>query len=348
MATAKPKPAPTEAEQLKQIVRPVLRDQGNRFIKELLRNKGLPIGAKKDEFERNLAAAIDNGDLTRADVDEWLKSVEGWGNQHVYLYSVTDKLKLALDGVERKLRQTGLDALLNAPTTFEFPEQPKLTSISFDGAKLQLTWQEAGTDWEKAKNKEIRTETDGLDTYEYRPYRRLDNRSITRFTLRGKIAALTVGKAFDNKNHEAAIQQVREVLGSLLSLEELDRGAVPLGVVARKLDQEASNKKAPGVVARRSRLETNAGGSVEFDSGGEGAYWDDTALGDVRQAIRAAQIRKFRGAEGTFVFQPPMDGLSRSLRVQLYRQSNRVRLWAQMSEAEVWTILETLAKYQAG
>src|SRR5690348_12929943 len=60
--------------------------QGNRYIKELLRSKGPPLGTNKQQFEEHLRAAT--GRLPVADVREWLGGVEGWGNQHVYAFDV--------------------------------------------------------------------------------------------------------------------------------------------------------------------------------------------------------------------------------------------------------------------
>lgn len=73
---------------LKRLIDDVVLAQGNDFIKELLRSKGLRIGATKTQFRLYLHAAVDDGLLTEADVEAWLHAVEGWGAQHVYLYTV--------------------------------------------------------------------------------------------------------------------------------------------------------------------------------------------------------------------------------------------------------------------
>jgi hypothetical protein len=53
---------------LKETVRRVIVGQGNRFIKELLRDRKLPIGSTKADFSKNLMKAIDDGALTFMDV----------------------------------------------------------------------------------------------------------------------------------------------------------------------------------------------------------------------------------------------------------------------------------------
>ncbi|MFX7825231.1 hypothetical protein ABTK20_22785, partial [Acinetobacter baumannii] len=73
-------------EELKQIVGSIILSQGNDFIKELLRQNKIPIGTTKPEFGRNLSQAIETGALSQEMIEDWLRDVEGWGNQHVYLY----------------------------------------------------------------------------------------------------------------------------------------------------------------------------------------------------------------------------------------------------------------------
>ena len=73
-------------EQLKNMVRPIILSQGNKYIKELLRKNKIPIGSTKADFSQNLMDAIDNGSLTQDIIELWLDDVEGWGDQHIYIY----------------------------------------------------------------------------------------------------------------------------------------------------------------------------------------------------------------------------------------------------------------------
>ncbi|MDP9178245.1 MAG: hypothetical protein M3O61_11250 [Gemmatimonadota bacterium] len=56
-----------------------MRAQGNRFIKELLREKDIRIGTNKDDFELNLTHAIESGKLGVDDVERWILEREGPG-----------------------------------------------------------------------------------------------------------------------------------------------------------------------------------------------------------------------------------------------------------------------------
>ena len=84
---------PREGEQqvLLRLVRGIVLAQGNIYIKSLLREKGLRIGDTKADFEQNLEQAVADGKITLVDVEEWLDRVEGWGDQHVYLFNLSDR-----------------------------------------------------------------------------------------------------------------------------------------------------------------------------------------------------------------------------------------------------------------
>ena len=103
----------TEIEALKKLARGIILAQGNIFIKELLRDNKIRIGATKADFEKNLLAAIDDGKLTREHFDTWLNEVEGWGDQHVYLYDIPAKFKNSplwknTENVKKQIEKVGL------------------------------------------------------------------------------------------------------------------------------------------------------------------------------------------------------------------------------------------------
>ncbi len=77
-----------ETKELRALVRSIVVVQGNIFIRELLRKQGIRIGANKAEFEGGLRTAIAGGKLRLSQVRAWLEEVEGWGEQHAYLYHV--------------------------------------------------------------------------------------------------------------------------------------------------------------------------------------------------------------------------------------------------------------------
>src|ERR1700735_5159723 len=85
-----------EKDALLQLARGIVLAQGNTFIKELLRERNILIGATKAEFEQNMVAAIESGELQREHIELWLNEVEGWGNQHIYIYTIPSAIRRAM------------------------------------------------------------------------------------------------------------------------------------------------------------------------------------------------------------------------------------------------------------
>jgi hypothetical protein len=194
---------------------------------------------------------------------------------------------------------------------------------------------------------------EGLDLFEYRAFRMLERRIVTRFEahLDKGLAALFIPVPVEGDEHKAAIKQARQVIELLMDLPALDDGQFDIPIVSRNLDQQNLPNNVtpiPPVKTRRSRL-TSGDAYVEFAANDpDNAFSQEPAILAVRNSIHAAQLGAFHGTEGVFIFQPGSgpNSLTRPLRVQLYAKDNRIRLWAQMDAAEVWTILGKINAYQ--
>lgn len=339
-----------ERDDLKRLVHEVVLRQGNRFIKELLREQKLRIGATKAEFADNLDAAVDSDNLRRQEVDAWLSRVEGWGKQSVYLYHVPDKLLAGFDSAQlrRKVNQIGLEKLWNAKPTLEYPDEAKLVSISFRGPVLTLAWHRAAGKWKRAPAMDLRGPK-GLDEYWWKAHRWRDHRIVSRFELDPglKLAAIFIADLMQETDHESLLGEMEEMVGRLLGLEALEDHLVEISNVARHLDQ-AHIPGAPGqllpVKTHKSQLGAD-GSYVEFGAWSEEhAYWESNDVRQVRLSVGVKQLPRFSGSVGSFEFLAcDATGLTRNLRVLLSGTKKRIQLRAQMEVTEVWTLLELLA-----
>lgn len=332
-------------EQLKTLVSQIILSQGNVFIKELLRDAGIRIGATKADFEQNLMRAIDDGVLRQERIEEWLAEVEGWGNQHIYLF----RMPLAIakhptwadaTKVEAKVKSAGLGHLWHAPSSLEFPAEQKLTSIQFDGSNLRLTWHQGQSWLVRDQAKDYETEIDG-DQYEFHAYRRRGERAVMRFemSLPFKMAGIFLQTPWDEGIHESALREVERVASQIFEFSALEEYNVSLGM--KRLDQLAleDQQSEYGIRPNLSRL--NAPGAyVEFGSVGQRSYQDFTPVRDVRRAVKPSY---FTGYKSDFFFSSaPKNQLSRKVRVTLYGKDRRIRLWVQMKAQEVWEVLRII------
>ena len=342
-------PTQREKDYLIKLARGIVLVQGNSFIKELLRRNGIKIGVTKADFEAALVEAIEEGKLQRQNFEEWLNEVEGWGDQHVYLYRIPkeisqDSMWSSSEKVQARVKAAGLGHLWNAETSLEFPAARKLTAVRFENMALRLSWHQGLSTWVRSKEKDFSKEIEG-DLYEFQARRHQADRSVMRFELRlsEDLAAVFLQEEWNKELHAMALAEAKEAVAKILKFESL----VPfnVGKAIKNLDQAALEADGPkkNIRPQSTRL-SGSGAYVEFAStSGRSGYQE---FEEVRHVRRAVSPTKFKGAHGTFLFtRKGLRGASRELKIQLYGSQRRIRLYAQMNATEVWEILGTFKKY---
>jgi hypothetical protein len=325
LANAPPKPL-TKA-QLKEVARTIILSQGNKFVRELLRKHKITMGLNKADFLRHMAKAIDDGLLTQPMIDEWLAAVEGWGNQHVYLYAPPDVAPADLEALFKASAHAGL---LASPISYDFPDELLLTGISLDGKSLSLVWHLGDSGWERAKNKDFTREEDG-ETYRYDAYRERADRSVVRFDWHfgDPYCAIFIQLPNSGDLHSAAIAKVFDDIAAVgliggppdrLSLTE----AVKKSSQDRKVVVQSTKMGAPG-------------GYVELAATVEGGI---DKIQAIREARKAVDDSLFSSADGMFGL--PADdqsGLSIAVKAQVYGAESRIRIWVQCTREDVYRVI---------
>ncbi|MCB0908334.1 MAG: hypothetical protein KDB63_14570 [Nocardioidaceae bacterium] len=337
---------------LKQLALGIVRAQTNVYIKELLRDNGVRIGATKDDFERNMLEAIEDGNLTKVQLESWLNAVEGWGQQHVYAYRLPPAIKRTFEAAgkaEAAIKDAGLGAHWGGSTTsqVEWPEDQELhlAAITYDGS-LRFHWHKGTKYWIRTKGEEqYDKDPEWIDGFEYqfRAFRGRSVREVMRFEIRPQddMAALFIPKAINSPEHQAAIATAKEVVGHVLDYSTLERQHLLVGRIIRNFDQAltfgSSDVKASPQV---SRLRSGAA-YVEFGATStNGSYFDSSDVKVVREVIRSEKdVSAFDGTSGTFRF-------TDLGRVELAASDDRIRLWSSLTADSVWWILRTLRDFE--
>lgn len=317
--------------ELKREVRQIILAQGNDFIKELLRSHNIKIGATKKDFATNLATAIDEDKLTQDMIEAWLKEIEGWGDQHLYLFEVP-----AADsaGIEAQLRVSEHASLLEVETSYTFPNALELTRIALDREHLSLVWHQGKPGWDRVRAKDF-TKPEGLETYRYEAFRERIDRSVMRFEWRfdDGFCAVMIHRNKDI-DHDAALGLVWEML------EKLGLSAKPLVQIALNRAVKAASRAKAGV--QSSRFDTE-GGFIELASTlAEGGI---EAVEPIRQARLAVDDGAFAKAQGMFHFEIAEPKPSRTVALQVFGSEGRLRLWAQCRREDVYQMIGTIWRY---
>src|SRR5262245_32854407 len=74
------------------------------WVQDFLRERKLPTVGTKDVLRTRVESLLSDGTLSFSDLVSLLDTVEGWGNQHVYIYRAKDEL-LALLSDEQELKR---------------------------------------------------------------------------------------------------------------------------------------------------------------------------------------------------------------------------------------------------
>ena len=332
-----------EAQRAKELARQVVLAQGNIFIKELLREKGR-IGATKEDFGRNLDAAIDDGTLRLADIQEWLQRVEGWGLQYIYLWQVPQTLagqaKWRDAGtVPRAARTAGLGEFWDAPVAQAFPQTMTLTRLSYLDGRLLFEWHEAGSSWVREPAKDIPPRPEGDDIYRYDAYRQRGERSVMRFEFRPAqaVAAAFIPLPATTGAHTDALNQMFDSVDALVPRRQLVDFSV--GQAISRLD-EAQLRAGSDFRTQTTRL-SGQGAYVEFGSTVPGhGYREVDSIREVRLSVQPGSVA---GNTATIMFSAPAQaGPARQVRVQFYGQYGRIWVRAQMTAEQIWVLLDQI------
>lgn len=333
-----------DRESLKRLVKDVVRAQGNVFIKDLLRKKQLPIGTTKTDFISNLNAAIDEGQVSRLDFEDWLLQVEGWGHQHIYLYDVPDAISTMalwsdIAALRARVDSVNLAHLIDAQTSLEFPLTPTLTGIFVRNGTMQLLWHQGLQDlkrWPGLDNNNVAIDD---ELYDFRAWRHSSERSVMRFELRPseKTAAAFFQVPVGSPNHKTARDQLWETVHQLFP--ELQLPSFNMSEAMTRLDEE---QLAGGADLRTQQARWSGQGAyVEFGATSEAhGYRDVEEIREVRLALRTMNVS---GDTATMVFEAPGEkGVGREIRVQLYGTQARMWVGSQMTELQVWKLLRRI------
>jgi hypothetical protein len=307
-------------EELKYQVQAIILSQGNSFIKELLRQYSIKIGTTKKDFAKNISEAIEDGTLTQKKIEKWLEEVEGWGNQHLYLFEAP---AIAPTEVNRLLAGSEHKHLVGKGQSFDFPEELTVSSIACDTVGLSLIWHLGKEGWDRAKPKDY-VKKIGLDRYRFDAYRQRMDRSVVRFEWRfvDKHCAIFIHRNKDI-DHDEAMTVVWKVVQNM-GLCEKPCTRLSLSEAVKSASKQKGTKQA--------RLEVD-GGFIELVSTLKDGGIDEVEA--VRHVRNAVNDTEFARAQGMFSVKYGEEVVS----VQVFGSHGHVRLWAQCKRDIVYAVI---------
>ncbi len=325
------------------------------FVREFLRarkkdERKIKIGTTQKEVRSNLREAISANFIGIMEVKDWLRAVEGWGRQHLYLMKVP-KRSLATSHL---LNQQGLrnflknrNLLVGAPANTKSGDVwHRVTDVIVDDELARIIWHAHAVQHERREELDSVEEFDDGE-YLFKAYRLTPRRTACQLIVRKTdgVVAFMVDLPLGDE-HDGLVQQVQEVAKALVV--PLSPTSIPLNPIVRKLDETALSGFGPrasrglsiGIQPTRARYRAD-GATVEFKSTLASSGYANSAA--VREARKALRVERLIGEAGKFrlTFESK-DGLKHVMVVSFDSANNRVFLFSRMSEREVLYLIDRI------
>jgi len=304
------------------------------FIQEFLRTRGLPFSGTKEKLRRRLEGYLSDGRLDATDLVRLLNEIEGWGNQHIYMYKATDRLIepwLEEDSARQRLVNLGLADLFNRQRPLVLPEETTLSSIEWAPERVRFVWIEK-RQWEERVSEED-IEEEGMV---WRAYRINVSRGLIAFDwdLVSGHAMLMIQRLPKGTKYHHIRDRFEKELEPIVCLSQFER---------MRVSRAIQHIEASGEVRRRQlAYQTRQGGKATLTSAGQlRDTFADPDLERAGQALKGETV----GLLGNFYWLPVQGKLGRELHSKLYASDQRVGIFGEHQERDVRYVLSRIRYY---
>lgn len=320
------------------------------FIRDFLRHKkrgssAIRIGVTATEVRNNLRTAVTTGAIHPEDLDQWLRAMEGWGKQHLYIERVPRRALTHAHLLSTAALSSFLDRQFGSSAdSHHSTDENRLASWEVDDERATFTWRASSIDYERHEELD-RIETIENSEYQFRAYRILPRTSASRLVIRktdGVILKLLHMPLGDE--HNAALGLINGFASRIVA--PLPLSPVPIEPMMRSLDQTAMSASGEqrrlqlAVSPTQARWGTD-GARVEFKSKSSSkGYIESYPARTVRNAL---QVAHFLGEAGKFQLQfASSESKNRSMIVSFDVEGGRLYLFSRMEEREVLRLVDHL------
>ena len=306
------------------------------FIQEFLRERSLFFSGTKSTLRRRLEGYLGDGQLGIADLVQLLDEIEGWGNQHIYLYKAPSQIVepwLEENSARRHLDDLGLADLFNRQRPLVLPEETTLSAIEWTLERIRFVWVEKREGEERASEEDF--EREGMV---WRAYRVNVSRGLVAFDwdLVSGYAMLMIQRLHRGTKYSQTRGRFTRELEPIVGLNYFE----PV-LVSRAIQPI----EASGEVRRRQlKYQTRRGGKATFTSAGRSQdTFEDPNLQRAGQALQ----RETASLLGNFYWLPK-DTLKHELHCNIYAADQRIGIFGEHREQEIRYVLSRILHYCRG
>ena len=195
-------------------------------IREFLERYELPKSGTKDVLRERVTTALDENNITYADLLYCIDTVEPWGKQHIFLYSAPEgNLRTNwrnADWVRTRLEQFEIPHLLNEHCPLALPQQLTVSEISHTNSKLKIFAVEKREYWERIKDRDETDCTDDGDEIELRAYLHHVKRGLVIFEwdFVSNNAMLQISQLASGTNYKEVAERFQQMIATWLNIDQ--------------------------------------------------------------------------------------------------------------------------------
>jgi hypothetical protein len=296
-------------------------------LRRFLDDEGLPTSGTRDALRARLQEFAE-GDAGRiARLTNYLDLIEGWGNQHLYLYKAPAGLCRAWRSEQygKGIFKTNrvLD-LANGSRPTVLPARPTLSSIRYDSKVLRLVWTEKREWFERVEEKDSEKEEGRLV---FKAFERRSSRGTLAFDwdLTTGDAMIMIQRLPSGTNYERVRDRVVNWLRPFVDIRTFE--VVRVNTAIRPI------RNGSEVRERKVNLETIQGGKASFTSPGKR---HSVKADQTLRKMEAAGDRDVQGSFGNFYWLPAnTNQLDEEMHTTLHKKDQRVGVFGEKLETEV-------------
>jgi hypothetical protein len=311
----------------------LLFDHRKHVIQEFLKGRSRAFSGTRQKLRERIEGYLDDGSVRPEDLVELLDRIEGWGNQHIYLYKASDELISRWNSEAKAraiLKARGKEHLFNHRRPLVLPANPQLCTVVWAPDGVRFVWVEKRVWRERDPDEDFQR-----DDVEFTANRVRRARGIIAFDwdLASGHAALLIQRLPTGNDYGAARRRFEAELEPLVKISKFDGLYISSAINALEKSGEVRH--------RQLEHATELGAKISFVSRSRGACaLSDPSLKKARDAVGD----KLAGRHGNYYWPMPGDE-KRELHVKLYAKDQRLGIFGECSEQEVRHVLRCVRGY---
>lgn len=304
-------------------------------LAQLLRSKGIPYTGTKERQRERVEQGIQEGTIFDEELVALLDDIEGWGNQHIYLYELTPAALEPLrdyNVVQQRFAANDFQGLYNNDVTVFIPEQPTMVSSTHDNESLRLKFVEERR-WSELVEQEVEDHPD-FGELDVRKYRRRRGRGINsvRVHLATGQTDVMIQTLQSGTDYDRILDRFLDEFDWLIPRAALTLIQTGTAIPAIEATDE---------IRRRASVLGTLGGSVTSFKSSRSLvdYRDDQDLSNAREALGNHVV----GHLGNFYWLVTHPGLEREVHTHIHK--DRVGFLGERTEPEINYVLSRIRSY---